>query len=79
MWLVIEKQFGTKRTSSAENAEKEKVTKMSKKTVTKSKLGNGLRRETVRYGDGSGHSTVYKPGLIFRDVKSNTSWGKKGK
>lgn len=48
---------------------------MSSKTTTK--LGKGLYRETVRNNDGSGRSTVYRPGLIFRDVKSTTRWNKK--
>ena len=48
---------------------------MSSKTTTK--LGNGLYRETKRYNDGSGRSTVYKPGLIWRDVKSTTTFKKK--
>lgn len=50
---------------------------MSSKTT--SKIGPGTYRETVRHNDGSGRSTVYKPGLIFRDVKSVTRWDGKGK
>ena len=43
---------------------------------TKTKLGNGLYRETKRYNNGSGHSVVYKQGLFLRDVKSRTSFKK---
>lgn len=46
---------------------------------TKTKVGPGTYRETVRYDDGSGRSTVYKQGAIFRDVKSTTTWDKNGK
>ena len=46
---------------------------------TTSKVGPGTYRETVRYNDGSGRSTTYKPGLIFRDVKSVTRWDGKGR
>jgi hypothetical protein len=41
---------------------------MASKTVTK--LSPGNYRETVRNNDGSGKSTTYGQGAIFRDVKS---------
>jgi hypothetical protein len=50
---------------------------MSSKTVTK--VGPNTYRETVRHDNGSGRSTVYKPGFIFREVKSTTRWDKKRK
>ncbi|MCX6926369.1 MAG: hypothetical protein NT154_24650 [Verrucomicrobia bacterium] len=50
---------------------------MSSKTTTK--LGPNLYRETVRYDSGAGKSTVYRPGIIFRNVKSTTTWNNKGK
>ena len=50
---------------------------MSSKTTTK--IGPGTYRETVRYNTGGGKSTVYKPGFIFRDVKSVTRWDGKGR
>ena len=42
-------------------------------------LRGGTYRETVRYNSGAGKSTVYKPGFIFRDVKSVTRWDGKGR
>jgi hypothetical protein len=50
---------------------------MASKTVTK--IGPNTYRETKRYDSGGGKSTVYKPGAIFRDVKSTTTWDKHGK
>jgi hypothetical protein len=50
---------------------------MSSKTTTK--VGPGTYRETVRNNDGSGRSTLYKEGLIFRNVKSTTRWDGKGR
>lgn len=50
---------------------------MSSKTTTK--VAPDTYRETVRHNDGSGRSTVYKPGIIFRDVKSVTRWDGKGR
>ena len=45
--------------------------------VTRTNLGNGLKRETIRYKSRSGKSTTYKDGLIFRNVKSVSKWNKK--
>jgi hypothetical protein len=59
------------------NSSKEKDKTMSSKTTTK--VGPNTYRETVRHNDGSGRSTVYKPGFIFRDVKSTTRWDGKGR
>jgi hypothetical protein len=50
---------------------------MASKTVTK--LSPGNYRETVRNNDGSGKSTTYGQGAIFRDVKSVTKWDGKGR
>jgi hypothetical protein len=50
---------------------------MANKTVTK--IGPNTYRETRRYDSGGGRSVVYKPGLIFRDVKSTTTWDGKGR
>jgi len=50
---------------------------MSSKTTTK--VGPNTYRETERYNSGGGKSTVYKPGFIFRDVKSVTRWDGKGR
>jgi hypothetical protein len=50
---------------------------MASKTTTK--VGPNTYRETVRYNDGSGRSTTYKQGLVFRDVKSTTRWDGKGR
>src|SRR5204863_9738348 len=52
------------------NSRKQKDKTMSSKTTTK--VGPNTYRETVRYNSGGGKSTVYKPGFIFRDVKSTT-------
>ena len=52
-------------------------TKRNHMKVTRTNLGNGLKRETIRYKSGSGKSTSYKDGLIFRNVKSVSKWNKK--
>jgi len=61
----------------APKQQKTKGQHMSSKTTTK--VGPGTYRETVRYNSGAGKSTVYKPGFIFRDVKSVTRWDGKGR
>lgn len=57
--------------------QKKKDGSMASKTTTK--VGPDTYRETVRYNDGSGRSTTYKQGLVFRDVKSTTRWDGKGR
>lgn len=50
---------------------------MSSKTTTK--VGDGFYRETVRNNDGSGKSTVSRPTLFGREVKSTKTWTKSDK
>jgi len=76
--VVGESRISSEKTEPvAPKQQKEKDKTMSSRTTTK--VGPSTYRETVRHNDGSGRSTVYKPGLIFRDVKSTTRWDGKGR